>query len=64
MFYQNPPKSRTHWRVEGIHPDKKEPFDTFINFYTTEEKAKEAKAEIERQGYEYVTITPPGNPVR
>lgn len=55
------PTSKTHWRVEGIHPDKKEGFDTFINFYSTQAKAEAAKGEIERQGFEYVTITPPGN---
>lgn len=53
------PSSRTHWRVEGIHPDKREPFNIFINFYRTKAKADEAKAEIERQGYEHVTIIPP-----
>jgi hypothetical protein len=53
------PSSRTHWRVEGTHPDKVDPFDVFINFYSTEERALIAKAEIERQGFEHVTITPP-----
>lgn len=53
--------SQTAWRLEGIHPDKVEPFDTFINFYTTQAKAEEAKAEIERQGFEHCRITPPGN---
>lgn len=57
------PSSKTHWRVEGIHPDKKEPFSTFINFYSTKARAEIAKTEIERQGFEYVTITPP-NPER
>lgn len=53
------PSSRTHWRVEGIHPDKKEPFDTYINFFATQTKAQEAAAEIERQGFEHVNIIPP-----
>lgn len=57
------PTSRTHWRVEGIHPGKVDPFDTFINFYASETRAHEAKDEIERQGFEHVTITPP-NPAR
>jgi hypothetical protein len=55
------PSSKNHWRVEGTHPDKKEPFDTYINFYKTQAAAQGAKEEIERQGYEYVTIIPPGN---
>ena len=53
------PSSKTHWRVEGTHPNKVDPFDVFINFYSTKAKAEIAKAEIERQGFEYVTITPP-----
>lgn len=53
------PSSRTHWRVEGIHPDKKEPFDTFISFYATLAKAEDAKIEIERQGFEHTRIFPP-----
>ncbi len=51
--------SRNAWRLEGTHPDKKEPFDTYINFYSSEAKAEEAKAEIERQGYEFCHVTPP-----
>lgn len=53
------PSSNTHWRVEGIHPDKKEPFNTFINFYSSEARANDAKTEIERQGFEHVTVIPP-----
>ena len=53
--------SKTSWRLEGTHPDKREPYDVFINFYSTQSKAEEAKQEIERQGYEHCTITPPGN---
>ena len=58
------PSSNTHWRVEGTHPYKTEPFDVYINFYTSEVKAKEAAEEIKRQGYEHIHITPPGNPKR
>lgn len=51
--------SLTHWRLEGRHPDKKEPFDLFINFYTTQAKAQVAMQEIERQGFEHCHITAP-----
>ncbi len=51
--------SGTHWRVEGIHPHKVDPFDCFINFYKTRASAQAAKDEIERLGYENVTILPP-----
>jgi hypothetical protein len=53
------PRYGTHYTVQGIHPDKKDPFDRFINYYPTREKAVAAKAEIEQQGFEHVTITPP-----
>ena len=55
------PNSKTSWRLEGTHPDKVEPFDVYINFYSTQAKAEEARLEIERQGYEHCHITPPGN---
>lgn len=47
------------WRVEAIHPHKIDPFDTYINHFSTSEKADACKAELERQGYEHITITPP-----
>lgn len=51
--------SKNAWRLDGVHPDKVEPFDVYINFYSSEAKAAEAKVEIERQGYEHCHITPP-----
>lgn len=51
--------SRTAWRLEGIHPDKTEPFNAFINFYSTADKAATAMVEIERQGFEHCKIWPP-----
>ena len=55
------PSSKTHWRVEGTHPYKIEPFDVFINFYTSLSLAQEAEKYLEEQGYEHIIITPPGN---
>ncbi len=47
------------WQVQAIHPDKKEPFDTYINRFPTEAKAEEKKLELEKQGYEHINIIPP-----
>ena len=47
------------WSVQGIHPDKKDPYDVYINRFPTEAKANAMKASLMEQGYEHITITPP-----
>lgn len=56
------PRYDTHWEVSGYHPDKREPFDLYINFFPTEARALEVKEELIRQGYEHINIVPPRNP--
>lgn len=53
------PRYDTHYTVEAIHPDKKEPFDTYINYYADEKRARAAVVELEKQGYEHISIRPP-----
>ncbi len=53
------PRWNTHWEVSAIHPDKKEPFDTYINFFHSEAKAREVADNLKREGYEYINVTPP-----
>lgn len=50
---------KTHYTVQAIHPDKKEPFDIYINYFTTLSLAKEAAAVLLDQGYDHITISPP-----
>ncbi len=53
------PRYDTHYEVSGFHPDKKEPFDFYINFFPTENLALECKQILEQQGYEHINIVPP-----
>lgn len=58
------PRYDTHYEVSGYHPDKKEPFNLYINFFKTESLALECKQILESQGYEHINIVPPRNPRR
>lgn len=55
------PRYDTHYEVSGYHPDKKEPFDFYINFFATEALALECKEKLITQGYEHINIVPPRN---
>lgn len=56
------PRWDTHWEVSGHHPDKREPFNVYINFFSTEALALACKEELIRLGYEHINIVPPRNP--
>lgn len=47
------------WQVQAIHPDKKEPFDVYINRFPTLAQAEAQKLELEKQGYENINIIEP-----
>lgn len=47
------------WQVQAIHPDKKDPFDLYINRFPTKAKAEAQKLELEKQGYQHINIIEP-----
>lgn len=47
------------YQVQAIHPDKKEPFDVYINRFPTLAQAEAQKLELEKQGYENINIIEP-----
>lgn len=47
------------WEVQAIHPDKKDPFDVYVNRFPKKEQAEAMKETLAQQGYEYINILPP-----